>query len=177
MERQMNRQAGFTLMELAIVVAIISIVSSIALPNMIGRISRGRVNGAARDIVTLIQKARIEAVKQNQLVVVTFDSDGDGAMNTNYLAYLDDGQGSVDADANGVPDGAANWVQDGTERTVYAGALPAGVTIAGIPLGAGAGDTRFNSRAIPAFTGPITLTNSSGYTVTINLGSGGIPTI
>lgn len=177
MERQMKQQSGFTLVELAVILAIISIVSSIAVPNMIGVISRGRVNGAARDIVTLIQKARIEAVKQNQLVVVTFDPDGDGAMNTNYLAYLDDGRGSVDADANGVLDGAANWIQDGTERTVYASVLPAGVTIVGIPLGAGAGETRFNSRAIPAFTGPITLTNASGYTVTINLGSGGIPTI
>jgi type IV fimbrial biogenesis protein FimT len=168
MEKQMDRQSGFTLIEVAIVVAIVAIVSAIAIPNMIGSIANGRVNGAARDIIATIQKARIEAVKQNELVVVTFDPDGDGTMNSNYLAFVDDGRGG------GV---AADWIQNGTEATVASNELPDGVTISNIPFGAGAGDTRFNSRAIPAFTGPITLTNTRGYTVTINLGSGGTPTI
>jgi prepilin-type N-terminal cleavage/methylation domain-containing protein len=164
----MHKHAGFTLIELAVVIAIIGIASAIAVPNMIGWAADSRVNGAARDVVTMIQKARIEAVKRNALVVVTFDAADIGAANTDFLAYLDDGQGGGGAD---------NWIQDGSERTVYSGQLPAGVTISNISLGTTVDKTRFNPRAMPSAAGPITLTNSRGYTVTINLGTGGIPTI
>lgn len=168
MRGKMNRQSGFTLIEMAIVVAIIAIVSAITIPSLIGWAANSRVNATARDIVATIQKSRIEAVKQNGRVVVTFDADGDGTMNTNYLSFLDNGQGG------GI---TGDGLQNGTERTVYTGQLSSGVTLTNVPFGAGAGDTTFNSRAIPSFAGPIMLTNSRGYTVTITLGSGGIPTI
>jgi type IV fimbrial biogenesis protein FimT len=176
-EKKMSKQSGFTIIELAVVIAIIGIVSAIAVPNMIGWASRSRVNGAARDIVSMVQKARIEAVRNNEQVYVTFDPDNDGSMDVNYIAFLDDGQGTADADSDGVLDGADNGIQDGTERTVYQGQMPAGVTLSGVPLGAGAGDTSFNPRAMPSFAGPIALTNNSGYTVTVTIGSAGIPTI
>ncbi|WP_319408630.1 GspH/FimT family pseudopilin [uncultured Desulfosarcina sp.] len=159
----MDRQSGFTLIELMITIAIIAILSAIAIPNGIAWISNGRVNSAARDIVALIQKSRIEAVKGNSDVDVTFGS--------NCIAFVDNGQGTVDSDLDGILDGAGNGVQDGTERTIYSGPLPVGVTISGI------GNTVFNSRAMPSVAGTITLANSRGYTVNINLGAGGIPTI
>ena len=164
----MSRQSGFTIIELAVTMAIIGILAAITIPNLIGWISNGRVNASARDIVACIQLARIEAVKQNQLVVVTFDADDNDILDGTYIAYVDDGQGG------GV---AGNWTQDGTERTVYSGQLRPGVTFAAIALGLSVDETRFNSRAMPSDAGPISLTNSRGHTVTINLGSGGIPTI
>ena len=165
----MSRQSGFTILELAVVVAIIGIAAAIAIPNMVGSISRGRVNAAARDVVNTIQKARIEAVKQSQFVVLTFDADDNDVLDDGYIAYVDDGQG-----AGGV---AGNWNQDGTERTVYTGRLPAGVTVSAVAFSLGNDETRFNPRAMPSHTGDITLTNGGGYSVTIDLGTGGIPTI
>ena len=158
----MNKQSGFTIIELAVVVAIIAIVSAIAIPNMIGWISNGRVNASARGIVETIQRARIAAVKENRWVVVSFNQAAGS-----YTAFVDDGQGGGTA---------GDWIQNGTEQTVSSSQVRPGVTISSINLGGGS-ITRFNSRAIPSNAGPISLTNGSGHTVTINLGSGGIPTI
>ncbi|MFO7713528.1 GspH/FimT family pseudopilin [Desulfosarcina sp.] len=155
----MNRQSGFTIIELAVVVAIMGILAGITIPNLIAWAANGRVNSAARDIVSMLQRARIEAARECEFVVVNINASGD------YLAFVDDGEGT-----GGV---AENSIQDGTERTVVSGRLPAGVTLDNVPFGAGAGQTRFNSRAMPSFAGPTVLTNSRGHTVTVRLASGG----
>ena len=157
----MNRQSGFTLIELAVIVAIIAIVSAIAIPNMIGSMANRRVNATARDIVSMIQKARIEAVRRNEITVVTFNAGG------NYVAFVDDG--------GGVAANAGNAFQDAGERTLYSGALMNGVTIASVSLGLGGSTVSFNTRAMPILGGgPIQLTNNRGFTVTVTIGGGGI---
>lgn len=158
----MRRNAGFSLYELMVVIAIIAILSAIAIPNMIGWIANSRVNASARDIVGTIQRARIEAVKQTRMVVVEFNLTAGS-----YISFVDDGEGGGTAE---------DRIQNGTEQTVSSGQVRPGVTISP-PIFSGTPITSFNSRAIPSNLGPINLTNSRGYKVTITLGTGGIPTI
>ena len=167
----MKKESGFTLIELAVTVAIMAIMAAIVIPNMIGWMSRGRVNAAARDIVAAIQKARIEAVRQNAPTVVTFNPAEISESDIRFLAFLDDGQGTVDNV------GFGSGLQEGTEKTIFPGRLPAGVSIDTVNFSLSALKTSFNTRAIPSNSGDIILTNDSGYTVTIDLGSGGIPKI
>lgn len=168
----MKREDGFTLIEMVIVIAILAIMAAIAIPNGIAWISNGRVRSGARDIVSMLQRAKIEAVRESTFAVVQFNASG------NYIAFLDDGTGTVDSEPNGIPDGAGNWVQDGTERTIISGQLPPGVTLSGNPFNALAPtltgmNNRFDSRGIPSISGTTVLANSRGYTVTVRLNTGG----
>ena len=57
--------AGFSLIEMMVVVAILAIILTIASPNLIDMIDRQRVMGAAEDVRALLSLARSEAIKQS----------------------------------------------------------------------------------------------------------------
>ncbi|MBW1720254.1 MAG: GspH/FimT family pseudopilin [Deltaproteobacteria bacterium] len=69
-----HRQAGFTMVELMIVIAVIAILSAIAVPNIINSLPNYRLKAAARDMYSNMQKARMQAVKENGNIVVIFDA-------------------------------------------------------------------------------------------------------
>jgi len=69
-----KKNTGFTLIELMIAIAIISIVSIIAVPNFNDVIPRYRLKAAARDLQANMQKARLQAIKENSPVQIRFDS-------------------------------------------------------------------------------------------------------
>lgn len=80
---------GFTLIELGVVLAIISIMSVVAIPNIISIMSDHRLNAAARDIVSNLQRAKIAAVKRNSLCTISFGaSTEDGYYD--YIAFIDE---------------------------------------------------------------------------------------
>ena len=130
-------------MELMITIAIIAIMSTIVIPNLISWFPQYRLNVAARDMVSTMQMARLKAIKGNSDIVVAID-----VANDTVSVFEDDGMGSADADNNGIPDDALNWVQDGAERTFITKPLPPGIDITAANF-SGAAAVRFNRRGFP----------------------------
>lgn len=69
---------GFNLVELAVVIAIISIVVSIAVPSFTGMITRMKAQGTASDLHIALIKTRSEAIKRNANVKLAIASGGKG---------------------------------------------------------------------------------------------------
>ena len=70
----MRSSKGFTIIEMMIVIAIIGILSMIAVPDFLGLTSRARLKSAARDIVSNMQLARVKAIRDGSPWAVQFDT-------------------------------------------------------------------------------------------------------
>ena len=160
----MKKDSGFTLAELMIVSSIIAIVSAFAIPGLVGWLPNYRLSGAARDVLSAIESARMTAVRANASVAVAF-TPGNGA----YHIWVDNGEGGG---------GANDFTQNGAERTLRDGLMPSDVVMSSALFGA-ASSFRFNGIGLPLQTdgspggGAVVLTNSKGRTRTIALGTGG----
>jgi type IV fimbrial biogenesis protein FimT len=162
--KAMRNDSGFTISELMTVLAIIAIISAVALPSLVDWLQKYRLSSATRDILSAVEYARLTAVKQNGSVGLSFAT-GNGT----YRLWIDDGAGG------GVADDAT---ENGAERVFKAGQMPAGVDISSAVFGA-APRFRFNGMGIPTWTdnnlggGNIVLTNQDGDTLTIILTKAG----
>ena len=65
-----NKQSGFTLIELIVIIAIVGVFAAIAVPNFLSYMPKYRLNGAARQVMGDLMAARMKAVKENTTVTV-----------------------------------------------------------------------------------------------------------
>jgi len=157
----MQKTSGFTLMELAITVAIIAIMSIIAIPNLISWFPQYRLNVAAREVVSTLQMARLKAIKGNTDIIVVINP-----ANDTVTVFQDDGTGGADTSGDGVPEEALNWAPDPGESVFNTEPLPPGINITADFNASTA--VRFNRRGFPMdiagnlITGTVDLDNGRG---------------
>ncbi|MDD5712245.1 MAG: GspH/FimT family protein [Smithellaceae bacterium] len=91
----MDERRGFTLTELAIAAAIMAILAAITVPRMGPFLAQRRLSGAARQVMIDLLSARMQAVKNNGNVAVTF-------LNNHSYSILNDANNNGTADAGEV---------------------------------------------------------------------------
>ena len=68
----MRKNSGFTLMELVVVIAIIGVLSAIAVPQYINWLPRYRAKKAAMELSGQLHNVKMRAIKQNRSIGVYF---------------------------------------------------------------------------------------------------------
>jgi len=148
----MRNNSGFTIIELAVVIAIVGIMAGIAVPSFVGWLPKYRLSSSADDIQALVQNARLRAVKENAHVAVLLDPDNDG-LDGDYMAFVDEN---------------SDWNKDAGEALVMQGEVSSGIRITG--TGYASDRFSFNSRGLCLEgSGSVTLRNSKGKTKTVNI--------
>jgi len=92
--RRCNEQAGFTLMELLLAIAVLAILTTLALPAFTQFIANNRLAAEANELVASFQYARSEAVKRGLPVQICSSADGTacgGDWNQGWIAMVDPG--------------------------------------------------------------------------------------
>lgn len=154
----MDKNYGFSVLELVVALSIIAIIAALAIPNMISWRSQKKLSGAVNNLKGDLQMAKSRATQDSALVVVVFNAGG-------YRIFVDNG-------AN-----AGDWIHDADEPLIRDRQLPSGITIK-LPtdLDPPNNRTRFNSRGFPdpatltgfGMTGNVTLQDATGRQIQIN---------
>ena len=98
------RSAGFTLIELVMVVALVAILYSLAAPSLSGMANSMRLTTAANSLFSSLLLARSEAIKRNSRAVVCKSATGDtcntsGGWEQGWIVFHDaNNNASLDAD-------------------------------------------------------------------------------
>ena len=115
----LHRTAGFTLVELMVVVAVLGVLAVVAAPGMQGLIRGYRLSSAAGELNSTLQLARSEAIRRNAAVTVCPSSNGStcgsGTSWTRWIVFS--------AARTGMPADDAEVIRDE--------ALPASVQVSG----------------------------------------------
>jgi type IV fimbrial biogenesis protein FimT len=153
----MRNESGLTLFELMVVVGIMAILASVAVPGFLGWLPKYRMRSAADEVLSTFQHAKLRAVRENDIVRVTFDF-----ANDSYLVFVDNGAGAD----------AGNGIQDVGEATVKNGRMPAGIDLESTDFAW----VQFDRRGLSDASGDIVIANGA-IKRTINLTLGGSASI
>ncbi|TWG90747.1 type IV fimbrial biogenesis protein FimT [Luteimonas sp. J16] len=89
-------QAGFTLIELMVTVAVIAILAVVGVPAMAGMINVNRINTATDNMIASLQLARSEAIRRGARVTVCASNDGQTcASSTDWNRWIVIGRDNV----------------------------------------------------------------------------------
>ena len=124
---------AFTILELAVAIAIATILAGFALPSMINWQNSSRLRGAAVNLVGDLEMAKLRAIRENSPVVAQFSAEG-------YTIFVDNGAGGGTA---------GDWVRNGEESLVQERRLPTGVTVDLDGLTLADDRLRFNGKGQP----------------------------
>lgn len=135
----MKKDAGFTLIELVIVIAVIGILAAIVIPNFLAYREASRIRGAASNLRADFEMAKLRAIKENAMVAMEFNAGS-------YRVFVD----LNDNDA-----------LDAGERILSNPTYPPGVTMSATTFPGNR--MEFNSRGVPnGNAGTVSLVNTSG---------------
>src|SRR5260370_28754833 len=152
-----DSMAGFSLVELVTVVAIVLVVAAVAVPNVLLAVANLRLRSSAGDLAGLMQQARIMAAKNNPTTPIAVYPVRYGVRNGAEMAYIE-----LNGDGACRPSVTVNGVTLSEPLIEFSGAV---VPAAGAPSGRGgqpsqyvlAGDTviggaSFDNTKTVAFT-------------------------
>lgn len=118
----MKRNKGFSLIEILITISLISILIAVLTPNIKTWRDNQRLSASAESIRSLFERAKMEAIKNQANVAISFNT-GIGSAGS-YVMFLDNGATQQTLDA-GEPILRRGSVE--TEVTLYSAAFP-GIT-------------------------------------------------
>jgi type IV fimbrial biogenesis protein FimT len=85
----MNKYKGFTLIELMITVAIMSVMMAVGLPSFQSIIASSRLTSTTNAMVSALQLARTEALKQHRTIAIAHKQGGDWQNGWDVFVDLD----------------------------------------------------------------------------------------
>ncbi len=139
MTRFRKTARGFTLIELMVVIALIGILTAIAIPSYQTFMVRSRLKGAARQVMSDLMNARMTAVSLNQKVKVHIEGDGH-----TYKIWSDANNDGTVASSEGV----------NISKDLHQDYHDVALTTTNDPI--------FNPRGAASAIGTVTVTNSAG---------------
>lgn len=119
-----DRRAGFSLIEVMVVIAIFAILSAIAVPNAIAWRNNARFNAAVREIKSAIEGARMAAVRSSLQSNITFN--GDNTFTTQTQRIVDGATAAGTVVNHWVAGGITVSWNHGSTLTFNSRGMPAG---------------------------------------------------